>query len=66
MLNVKFILYIFVAIIVIWSMDSININNIFKKNHTKQAKVFYFLLCLVMTYLITNFIFDFFFSTQIL
>jgi uncharacterized integral membrane protein (TIGR02327 family) len=47
-------------------MDSININQIFKKNHAKQAKLFYFLLCLAMTYLITNFIFDFFFATQII
>ena len=66
MMNIKFIIYIFVAIIVIWSMDSININQIFKKNHVKQAKLFYFLLCLAMTYLITNFIFDFFFATQII
>jgi len=66
MMNIKFIIYIFVAIIVIWSMDSININQIFKKNHVKQAKLFYFLLCLAITYLITNFIFDFFFATQII
>lgn len=65
MMNIKFIIYVFVAIIVIWSMDSININQIFKKNHVKQAKLFYFLMCLALTYLITNFIFDFFFATQI-
>lgn len=65
MMSIKFMIYIFVAIIVIWSMDSININQIFKKNHVKQAKLFYFLMCLALTYLITNFIFDFFFATQI-
>ena len=65
-MNFKFLIYVFVAILVIWSMESVNINQIFKKNHVKQAHLFYFLLCLSMTYLISNFIFDFFLSTQII
>ena len=40
----KFLVYIFSTIIVIWSMDSVNINKIFKKNKIYQAKLFYFLL----------------------
>ena len=43
-MNGKFFLYIVVTIVVIWSMDSVNINQIFKKNHIIQARVFYFLL----------------------
>ena len=59
-MSVKFFVYIFVAILVIWAMDSININGIFKKNKILQARVFYFLLGIAMIYLITNFIMDFF------
>lgn len=55
----KFLVYIFSAIIVIWSMDGVNINFIFKKGKILQAKVFYIILALVFTYLLANFIYDF-------
>ena len=60
----KLVLYIFVTIIVIWSMDAININQIFKKNRVMQAKIFYFLLGISLIYLATNFIMDLFTSTK--
>lgn len=56
----KFFLYILVTIAVIWSMDSININQIFKKNRVIQARVFYFFLSVSLIYLVTNFIMDLF------
>ena len=55
----KFLVYIFSAIIVIWSMDGININAIFKKWKIVQARVFYIILALILTYLLANFIYDF-------
>lgn len=61
----KFFLYIFVTIGVIWAMDSVNINQIFKKNKIVQARVFYFLLGISMIYLVTNFIMDVFTSGKI-
>ena len=61
----KFFLYIFVSIAVIWSLDSVNINQIFKKNKILQARVFYFLLGLSMIYLVTNFLYDIFTSVRI-
>ena len=61
----KFFLYVFVTIIVIWAMDSVNINQIFKKNHVIQARVFYFLLALSMIQLVTSFLYDFYLSTKI-
>ena len=64
-MSVKFFIYILVSIIVIWAMDSVNINQIFKKNRVTQARVFYLLLGLSIIYLITNFIFDFFLSSKI-
>lgn len=65
-MSVKFFLYIFVIIIVLWALDSVNINSIFKKNKIYQARLFYFLLGLSMVYLITNFIYDIFLSWQII
>lgn len=60
----KFFLYIIVTIIVIWAMDSVNINQIFKKDRVIQARVFYFLLGLSLIYLVTNFIMDLFVSLK--
>lgn len=62
----KFFVYVVVTILVIWAMDSININGIFKKNKIFQARIFYFLLGISMIYLITNFIMDIFTSVKIL
>jgi uncharacterized membrane protein YwzB len=65
-MKVKFILYILVGIITIWSMESININQIFKKNRVIQARLFYFFLGLSMMYLVTNFIWDLFTAIKLL
>ena len=62
----KFFLYVVVTIIVIWAMDSVNINGIFKKNKIIQARVLYFLLGLSLIYLITNFLMDLFTSIKLL
>lgn len=64
-MSVKAILYLIVTILVIWSLDSININKIFKKNKEIQARLFYFFLAFALIYLITNFIWDLFLSTKI-
>lgn len=55
----KLCIYIFVAIIVVWSMDGVNINSIFKKNSILKARVFYFIIMLSLIYLVSNFIYDF-------
>lgn len=60
----KFFLYIVITMLVIWAMDSININKIFKQNRVLQARIFYFLLGLSMIYLVTNFIWDLFTSVN--
>ena len=56
----KIIVYIIVAVGVIWSLEAVNINGIFKKNRIIQARVFYFLLGISIIYLVTNFIWDLF------
>lgn len=61
----KFLIYIIVTILVVFAMDSININQIFKKNKVYQASLFYLFLGLSMIYLVTNFIMDLFTSLKI-
>jgi len=62
----KIIVYIFVAVGVIWSLESVNINGIFKKNRVMQARLFTFFLGLSMMYLVTNFIWDLFTAIKLL
>lgn len=63
-MKIKFILYILVGIVTIWSMDSININQIFKKNRVIQARIFYFFLTVSIIYLVTNFFYDLFINLK--
>ena len=62
----KFFLYVIITLVVIWSMDSININQIFKKNRILQARIFYFCLGISLIYLVTNFLWDVFSSFKII
>lgn len=64
-MSAKYFIYILVGILVIWSFDSLNINSLFKKNRVLQARVLYYMLALSMTYLVTNFIWDFFTVSKI-
>lgn len=64
-MRAKFFLYVFSTIIVIWSMESVNIAKIFKKNRVMQARVFYFLLGISLIYLVTNFLMDLFSTAKI-
>ena len=57
----KFVLYLLVIPIVVWSMDSVNINGIFKRGQSDyyQARVMYMIIVASLSYLVVNFINDF-------
>ncbi len=55
----NFILYCLVFILVVWAMDGVNINSIFKNNRIYQARIFYILVVISLTYLVTNFLLSF-------
>ena len=55
----RFLLYIIILPLVIWVVDGININSIFKKNRIYQARVIYIIIILALTYLTVNFMYDF-------
>ena len=59
-MSAKLFLYLFSSVIVIFSIDSVNINAIFKKNKVFQAKIFYFLIALCMIELLTSFLYNLF------
>lgn len=63
-MSAKFFLYLFSSIIIIYSIDSININQIFKKHKIIQAKIFYFVLAICMIELLTNFLYNLFEATK--
>ena len=65
-MSVKFFLYVVVTILVIWALDGVNINHIFKKNRVVQARVFYLLLAFALVQLITSFIYDFYLASKII
>ena len=64
-MSAKYFIYLFVTVVVIFAIDSINLNGVFKKNKVLQARILYFLIALALIYLITNFIWDFFITTKI-
>ena len=55
----KLILYLVISVITMWTLDSVRINEIFKKNKVIQARIMYLFLTLSITYLVVNFIYDF-------
>ncbi len=65
-MGIKLILYIIMLPCVIYSLDSININQFFKKNKVIQARILYIMISLALTYIIVNFINDFLEVSKIL
>lgn len=63
-MSVRKILYVVILPLVIWALDSININGIFKKNRYYQARLLYLIISMSITYLIVNFLMDFFESSR--
>ena len=59
-MSAKLILYIISSFIVMFSIDSVNISVIFKKNKELQAKLFYFIITLCLIELLTEFLYNLF------
>lgn len=65
-MTIKTILYIFVVPLVLWALESINLNQIFKKNRIYQARLVYLIFTLALSYLVVNFFYDFFLYSKVL
>jgi len=55
----KAILYIIFTFVSIWALDSININDLFKKNKYYASRVLYLMISVSLSYLVVNFMYDF-------
>ena len=63
-MTIKTILYIIIVPLSIFALDSINLNNKFKKNHEFQIKLLYLMGSLGLSYLVVNFFYDFFINSM--
>ncbi len=59
----KIVLYLITVPFIIWIVESINLNQIFKKNRVYQAQLFQLVLVMIISYLLVNFFYDLFFMT---
>lgn len=65
-MSIKLILYILIVPLTIWTLMSLNIEAYFKKGHVNQIKIFYLLLSFSISYLVVNFLNDFYIVSQII
>ena len=65
-MTIKTILYIVVVPLSIYALDSLNLNNKFKKNHEFQVKLLYLMTSLGLSYLVVNFFYDFFVNSVVM
>lgn len=61
----KTVIYIIVTVLVIYALESVNINQIFKKNRIMQSTLVYFFIALSLIYLVTNFFYDIYTSMSL-
>lgn len=57
-MNIKIILYIIVLPLTLIALDSINIENLFKKNKIFQAKLLALIISIALSYLVVDFLYD--------
>lgn len=58
-MNYKIIIYAVMILLSTFIVSGLNINGIFKKNKKVEANLFIISLIMIMSYLLTNFVFDF-------
>lgn len=64
-MNVKTILYIIIVPFSMLAIDSLNLQNVFKKNRYYQSRILFMFLSMALSYLVVNFFYDFFTVSRI-
>lgn len=62
----KVALYIVTLPIVIWALESIKIEQVFKQGRVLQIRVAFLILCFSLDYLVVNFLYDFIFQMKLI
>jgi uncharacterized membrane protein YwzB len=65
-MNIKVYIYIITTLLSVYTLTGINFDKFWRKGKVIEARIFVIMLSLVMSYLLTNFIVDFFLSSKIL
>ena len=63
---IKAVLYVLLLPFTIWAMEGLDLNRLFKQSRIYQARIIYLMLAMCISYLVTNFIYDFFINFQII
>ena len=63
---IKAILYVFTLIMSIWAMEGLDLNRFFKQSRITQARIMYLMIAMSISYLVVNFLYDFFINCKII
>ena len=63
---IKAILYILILPFTIWAMEGLDLNKLFKQSRVYQARIIYLMLSMGISYLVVNFLYDFFINFKII
>lgn len=62
----KQVIYVLTLIVTIWAMEGLDLNKLFKQSRIYQVRIIYLMIAISISYLVTNFIYDFVISLQII
>ena len=62
---IKIILYVLIFPFTIWSMEGLDLNRFFKQSRIIQARIMYLMIAMSISYLVVNFLYDFFVNCKI-
>ena len=62
---IKAFLYIIIFVTTVWALESVNITGILKKNRYYAPRVLYLIVAMALSYLVVNFLYDFWSVTKI-
>lgn len=62
---IKAILYIILLPFTIWAMEGLDLNKLFKQSRVYQARIMYLMIAMSISYLVVNFLYDFFINFKI-
>lgn len=65
-MNLKLYLYVFFVMLSAYTLTGVNFDQIMKKNKIWEARIIVIILSMIMGYLLTNFIYDFFSLSKII
>ena len=62
---IKAILYLILFPFTIWAMEGLDLNKLFKQSRIIQARIMYLMISMCISYLVVNFLYDFFINFKI-